>query len=413
MPHQIPVLASRARFKLLVCGRRWGKTAVGQMAITRGHGQGRFPGAVTGGMYWWVAPNSQQIKNSRIWENLKWACRGAVTDENDIREVDREIRFPNGAIVAVKSAEGDMRGSGLNGVVIDESAFMPGHVWRENIRPALADKQGWAMFLTTPNGKNWFHKTFAAADGAHDWERWQLPTSDNPIVTAAELESIRTGPEMSPRVFAQEYLAQFTEIEGALFPSVYFDDPIWCDEAADWPAGFELSAIAIDPSIGRESKPGDYSGIVFVGLCNGLFYVEADLRKRPPMEIVADTIAMYRRLMPCVVSIESNAFQAVMAPLFDLVCQRDGIPPLPLMLVDNHEAKAVRIQRLDPHLAGHKFRFRRSNGAERLLEQLQMFPDKNFHDDGPDALEMALRAMNGFWAGMQDTTGFEMDYAAV
>lgn len=413
MAHQIPVLASRARFKLLVCGRRWAKTSSGQMAITRGHGQGRFPGAVHGGVYWWVAPSYKQIQNSRVWEHLKKACRGVVNSDDDIREVDREIRFPSGATISVRSADGDMRGAGLSGVVIDEAAFMPGHIWSENIRPALADKQGWAMLLTTPNGKNWIHKLFTEAHGKPDWECWQRPTSDNPLITAEELELIRNGPNSSPRVFAQEYLAQFTEIEGALFPSVYFDDPLWCDDATDWPAGFELSAIAIDPSIGRESKPGDFSAIVFAGLSGGKFYVEADLRRRPPMEIVADTIAMYRRLMPCVVSIEANAFQAVMAPLFDLVCERSGIPPLPLMLVDNHEAKAVRIQRLDPHLAGHKFRFRRSAGTERLIEQLQMFPDRGFHDDGPDALEMALRALNVFWAGQQDSTGFEIDYAAV
>lgn len=363
------------------------------MAAIVGHGSGsnRLRGAIEGGTIWWISPNYPQIVSSGIWRDLKRACRNAAVR---ISEVDRCIEFPGGGSITVKSAdtEESLRGPGLDGVVFDEAAFIKAEIWTDVIRPALSDKQGWALFITTPNGKNWIHKLFTEAKSRKGWCAWQLPSHENPLVGKEELDDVLQ--TIGPRRFAQEHLAQFTDIEGALFPSHYFEDHIW---AQRWPEKFELSVMAIDPSIGNEAKPKDrtrdYSGIAFVGLASGKFWVEMDLDRRPPMQLVEAAVAMHRRLQPSVIAVESNGFQSVLGSLFDLYCQQHNLPPLPLAMLNHHEKKIVRIQRLDPHLANKSIRFKRCQGCEMTVEQLQMFPDKDWHDDGPDALEMAIRTM--------------------
>ncbi len=307
-------------------------------------------------------------------------------------EVERSIILANGGSISILSADNydSLRGPGLDGVVVDEASRIPSVVWKEVLRPALSDRRGWALFLTTPNGPNWFKKLFEAAEHREDWERWQLPSSDNPLISQEELADLKI--ELGPITFAQEHLALFTEIEGALFPSSYFDDDvIW---ATDWPGEFEVSAIAIDPSIGREAKSGDYSAIVFAGLNGGQIYVDCDIQKRPPVRIVDDTYAMWAKYYPDTVTCEGNGFQQVLAPLFDLHCQLQRLPPLPLSMVHNSVNKRVRIQRLDPHFNNRVFQFRKSSHCQLLIDQCQMFPNAAFHDDGPDALEMAVRALN-------------------
>jgi hypothetical protein len=79
LPHTLPVLLSPSRFKAVLCGRRWGKTATGLQMCLRGHGsfKGQFKGAINGGNIWWVAPDYTQIESSRIWEDLKKATCNA------------------------------------------------------------------------------------------------------------------------------------------------------------------------------------------------------------------------------------------------------------------------------------------------------------------------------------------------
>lgn len=404
MDHQIPVLLSPARFKVLACGRRWGKTASGMLACLRGHGptRGTFRGAIDGGNIWWVAPDYPQIAKSKIWHYLKEATKDAWVDKS---EIDRRVVLPGGGSITVCSAHepDSLRGDGLDGLVFDEAAFAKDGVWQRALRPALADKQGWAILQSTPNGRNWFFDVFRAADKLPGWERWNRPSSDNPLFTKQEAESIRRDPKTGPRSFAQEYEARFLETAGAMWPATYFEDRIWCSDG--WPERFELSVIAVDPSMGKDRREGDYSAIVFVGLTGGVLYVDSSILRRPPGEIVADTIGMWQRYSPGVVGIESNGFQGVLGQLFDLRCEQERLPPLPLSMVHNHEKKQVRIQRLDGYLANGKIRFRDNPFNRLLVEQLQMFPLKDYHDDGPDALEMAVRLLIHLARSQRDGEG--------
>jgi len=177
----------------------------------------------------------------------------------------------------------------------------------------------------------------------------------------------------------------------AEWPDCYFE-PIWSE---DWPDSFELSAIAIDPSKGKTT--GDFSAIVFVGLCSGLLFVEADIRRRPVPEIVQAGIEMACRTNPNQVAVEANAFQDLLAPEFDRQCMEHGVPPLPISLPVSKTDKSLRISRIGPYLERHKLRVRKDHGGRILVKQLKEFPLSD-HDDGPDALEMAITALSQFVA---------------
>ncbi len=171
------------------------------------------------------------------------------------------------------------------------------------------------------------------------------------------------------------------------WPPEYFAGPLWTENL---PRAFDLSALAVDPSKGR--RGGDYSAIVFAGLSGGLVYVDAWLERSPPERTVSDAIELAARYSPGAVALEANAFQFLLAPEFDRQCRENHIPPLPLHLVEQHTPKEVRIRGLGPYLARGKLRFLEGQGCRRLVQQLRDFPLSE-HDDGPDALELALRML--------------------
>ncbi len=213
LPHQLPILRDPSRFKVVCAGRRFGKTILGLLSVLEGHGPrpGGFKGALEGATIWWVAPSYAVA--SAIWRDLKSACRGAWSSKN---ENERRISFHGGGSVTVKSADSpeSLRGVGLDGVVFDEAAHATTDTaWAECLRPALADRQGWAIFISTPKGQNWFFDLYQQADrpGA---ARWQLPTSANPKVPTAELAAARA--ELGSHVYGQEFEAQFLVPGGGL-----------------------------------------------------------------------------------------------------------------------------------------------------------------------------------------------------
>lgn len=205
-PGQLVVHNDPARFKTLSAGRRWGKTRLGVMEC--------LDVASRGGLAWWVAPS---YKISQVgWKPLSRMARRIPTAE--VRLSDLEVRLPNGGAVAVRSADsaGGLRGEGLDFVVFDECAFMREEAWTEEIRPALSDKQGRALFISTPKGRNWFWNIYQrGVNQENNWKSFTFKTTDNPYIPPSEVEDARRDiPEL---VFQQEYEAQFVDMEGAVF----------------------------------------------------------------------------------------------------------------------------------------------------------------------------------------------------
>ena len=210
-PHtgQLEVHNSDARFKVLSAGRRWGKTRLGVNEC--------LDAASKGGRAWWVSPS---YKTSEVgWRPLRQIVRKIPNAE--IRLADRMVILPGGGLVAIRSADNpdSLRGEGLDFVVMDECAFMQKEAWTEAIRPALSDRQGKALFISTPKGRNWFWENYQRGiNGEEGWASWTFPTSTNPFIEKGEIEAARR--DLPEIIFRQEYLAEFIESDGGVFRRV-------------------------------------------------------------------------------------------------------------------------------------------------------------------------------------------------
>ncbi len=200
---------SKARFKVLMCGRRWGKTLYG-CAICL------MKAANLGHRIWWVAP---YLSHTRVaWRLLSLA---SLFLPNTYRHKnDKIIKFPSGGSIEFKSAdkEATLRSDGLDGLVMDEAAFIKESAWTDELRPALVDRKGWVLFFSTPNGKNWYWKLWQACGDKEDWEAFQFTSYDNPHLDPNELDAARES--MPEEVFEQEHMAIPLEGSGTVFRNI-------------------------------------------------------------------------------------------------------------------------------------------------------------------------------------------------
>ena len=228
-PHaeQQPQLIDPSRFKVSVQGRRWGKSMMGLVAVIEGHGdmvygdpmfgdRPRWRGAAFGGNIWWVAPTFTK-DTVDVWELLKFSLGGAWKQKH---EGQRRIVLPGGGSVTIRSADDpeSLRSQGLDGVVVDEAAYLDERAW-PRLRPALADREGWAWFISTPHGYNWFREIYEDALRLDNWNRWHGPTTSL-TVAAGELAALKA--EMHPTKYRQEILAEFVDIGGEVFKREWF-----------------------------------------------------------------------------------------------------------------------------------------------------------------------------------------------
>lgn len=205
---QYEIAVHPARFKVVSCGRRFGKTLLAVALI--------FGCAAEGGAAWWVGPTSREAGIG--WKQLR-EMAGQVPGVT-IRDANKEIRFPGGGWLAVLSAESQtLRGEGLDLVVIDEAAFVKElrRVWTADLRAALSDRMGNAIFITSPDGRTYLYDLFQRGqDPAFpDWMNWQATSYDNPFLDKAEIDAARA--ELPDWVFRQEYLAEFIGFAGKVY----------------------------------------------------------------------------------------------------------------------------------------------------------------------------------------------------
>lgn len=205
---------SNARFRTMACGRRCGKTVAGAIegiryAIER-------PKSIV----WVVAPIYSQVMI--FWRKLlEYLPPNLIKETN---QSDRRITLINDSDIWFKSAENfeGLRGEGLDLVIIDEASKVKRDAWEYALRPALSDKKGRGVFISTPAGMNWFYETYAngiIGSGKKDeYESWKLPTSENKYIDKSEIEAAkRMLPEL---VFKQEFLAEFLENIGSVFRKI-------------------------------------------------------------------------------------------------------------------------------------------------------------------------------------------------
>lgn len=192
------------RFKLVTAGRRSGKTYLAVHELCRY--------AVQPQQNVMYCTSSYRAAKMIVWKQLKerlldlrWAAK--------INESELSIELVNKSVISLKGSENiaSLRGIRLDFCVIDEAAFCDPDLFPEVIRPALADRKGHALFISTPAGKsNYFYDLYTAAQANQDWQTWQLTTLESGMVDPDEIEAAKA--DMSESQFRQEFEASWEDI---------------------------------------------------------------------------------------------------------------------------------------------------------------------------------------------------------
>lgn len=209
-----------SRFNVVVGGRRVGKSKMALQELVRHCLE--TPGADA----WWVAPTLAMSREVGFEEFKDYKDVLAPALEN-VNDTLMRVRFVNGSVLYFKGGDNEksLRGRGLTYVVVDEAAFLSPEIWNRAILPALADRKGRALLISTPNGRNWFYdlalyasasQTEAYGQGKQSsWSYYHWPSYKNPLLTEEELESIAAS--VSETDYRQEFLAEFITRGGMVY----------------------------------------------------------------------------------------------------------------------------------------------------------------------------------------------------
>jgi hypothetical protein len=209
---QLEMWKCPTRFMVAVAGRRLGKTFLAREKLCKASETRK-------GLYWYVAPTRLHAKEL-LWEDLKerfdqlgWKYKKDETALSITRK-------KTGCQIVLKSAERPerLRGKGLNGVIFDECADIKRETWTKSVRPSLSDKLGWAWFLGTPKGYNWYHDLYQAAKVEGNWTSYSFKTVDSPFFQTPEgLQEIEDAKkDLDLRTYRQEYEASFETYSGRI-----------------------------------------------------------------------------------------------------------------------------------------------------------------------------------------------------
>jgi predicted phage terminase large subunit-like protein len=349
--------------------------------------------ASEGGRAWWVAPTYPLANEG--WRPLRSIAHqwpGAV-----VREVDKEVALPNGGMVQVRSADEPhrLRGAGLDFVVVDEAAFCKEETWTEALRPALTDKLGRALIISTPKGGNWFRTLWEKAASRDDWARWQYPTTSNPFIPPDEVESAAL--DIPSLVWRQEYLAEFVDAQGARYKPEwlrYFtpevrDGLTWLvkpdGERVDYRECQRFCTVDLAASL---KSSADYTVVCSVAAHKAdLFVLDVVRRRMEGPDIVPAIRDQMQRHDLRVAHIEAAGFQLALVQ----EARRDGLPVKELRADKDKVARSLPLEARMEH--GGVWFPKEASWLPDFERELLAFPVAD-HDDQVDALAYAAAVMS-------------------
>ena len=194
------ILKDKTRYKILSCGRRWGKSYFSILFLLS-------KPLKRNERRWIVFPTYRQAKM------VSWSILKDIFAKKDvsINETELSITFDNGAKIELKGADkpDSLRGVSTTMVVMDEYSYMKENVWGEIIQPTLAETKGNALFVGTPTGvQNHFYDLFVKGQSkGGDYKSWQFTTLEGGFISEEEVENAKKN--LDKRTFEQEYLASF------------------------------------------------------------------------------------------------------------------------------------------------------------------------------------------------------------
>ena len=390
-PAQLEVAKSKARFRILVAGRRFGKTRLGTLLC--------LAKAMEGKNAWWVAPTYAMALEG--WKTVR-DLAGKYGME--VKESEKTVYTKAGGFVTVRTADNPdrLRGAGLDLVVLDECAFIKEQTWKEVLRPTLTERKGGALFISTPKGiQNWFKRLYDEAENNPDWERWQFSSYDNPMIDRKELATAKK--EIGSFLFSQEYEAEFVEQSGGLFKSEWlkyytketitefnengnYEDYIYIKTAESSVRQKDLKIMTTVDLATSTKESADYTVVTTIGVDkNNNIYVLDVIRNRiEAPDVVKLLEQVYEKWNPLFIGVERAGFQLA---LIQIIRRQTGLPIVELKADRDKLSRALPLSAKME--AGMVFFPNDALWYSDLEKELLQFPAGD-HDDQVDSLAYGI-----------------------
>lgn len=379
---QQKVLADKTRFKVVVAGRRCGKSRLAAITLII---EGLRCPEGSGVMY--VAPTQGQARVI-IWHVLMELGYDVIQSAH---VNNSEITLINGAIIYVRGADrpDTLRGVSLTFVVLDEYADMKPVVWEQVIRASLSDRQGRAMFIGTPKGRNGFYDLYQlGASGEDDeWKSWLFHTADNELIPEKEIAAAKKS--LSSFAFKQEYLASFDTVGTDVFKDEWIKYGVEPKNGSYYIsidlAGFE----AVGTMAGNRKDKLDETAISIVKVTdegkwwvNNIEHGRWDIR-----ETAVRILKNIREFRPLMIGIERGSLMNAVLPYLSDLMRKNNIYCHIEPLTHGNRTKNDRvIWALQGMFEHGRITLNIDQDFDEFKDQLLMFPSKGVHDDLPDSL---------------------------
>ena len=400
---QRDVMNDPARFKVVVAGRRSGKSRLAAvMLIIKGLS------CPTGSGVMYVAPTQGQARVI-IWQLLLDLGRDVIAASH---VNNSEITLINGAVIYVRGADrpDTLRGVSLTYVVLDEFADMKVAAWELVIRASLSDKEGDAMFIGTPKGRNHFYDLYQLGDSGVDaeWKSWQFVTADNELINPKEIEAAKK--TLSTFSFKQEYLASFDNAGTDLFKENWLKfgkEP----KVGSWYIAIDLAGFKEFQEKETPSKKRLDQTAISVVKCgdDGKWFVKKiEFGRWDIRETAVRILKNFREFKPMGVGIEKGAlFNAVMPYLTDLMRKNSLYAHIQPLTHGNREKTDRIVWALQGMFEHGRIILDEDGDWDEFKDQYLMFPTKGVKDDLLDSLSYISQMAVAVYGGNDDQPEYE------
>jgi phage terminase large subunit-like protein len=402
LPWQKEVYSDKTRFKVIVAGRRCGKSRLSAVALLV---EGlKCP---QGSAVMYVAPTQGQARQI-IWDLLMDLGRDVISGSH-VNNMD--ITLINGAKIYVRGADrpDTLRGVSLTFVVLDEVADIKSDTWEKVLRAALSDKKGNALFIGTPKGRNWFYDMYNLGTEGDDeeWKSWHFTTKDNPLIDPKEIDGARK--TLSSFSFKQEYEASFDNAGTDLFKEKWIklgEEP----DGGVYYIGLDISGFVNENYSQSRQKKLDQSAIAVVKVTDdGNWFVKKIEHGRWDTKETAQRILKnIKEFQPVGIGIERGTSRNAVMPYLSDCMRSNNVYAHITDLTHGGKKKTERIVwSLQGRFEHGKITLNEDEDWEEFRDQLLMFPTTQVHDDLVDALSFVDQLAVTTYFNDDDSDGVE------
>ncbi|CAB4147478.1 Terminase-like family [uncultured Caudovirales phage] len=381
LPWQQEVYKDATRFKVIVAGRRCGKSRLSAVTLLI---EGlKCP---KGSAVMYVAPTQGQARQI-IWDVLMDLGREVISASH-VNNMD--ITLINGAKIYVRGSDrpDTLRGVSLTYLVLDEVADIKSETWEKVLRASLSDKKGHALFIGTPKGRNWFYDMYNTGLAGEDkeWKSWHFTTKDNPLIDPEEIEGAKKS--LSSFAFKQEYEASFDNAGTDIFKESWLK---YGEEPANGSyfiaidlAGFEN----INNSTERKKRLDQTAiAVVKVDESGKWFVNKIETGRWDIKDTAARILKNVKEFQPMAVGIERGSLKNAVLPYLSDLMRSNNVYCHIADLTHGNKKKTERvIWALQGRFEHSKVVLNEEEDWSGFVDEFLMFPTPQVHDDMIDAL---------------------------